>query len=96
VALTFKVMANPKPEARKKNVLLAGLLALIMLVGGFGLLTKFALGFPGWIVVKILCWILLASLVGLIHRNPSKKAALTSAATLALMLATYMVYFRPF
>ena len=73
-----------------------GILSLLMLVAGFGLLSKLALGFPGWVIVKLVCWLGLAALSGVAYRSPEKAGALSGIAIALVAVALYMVYFRPF
>ncbi len=96
-AVTFKVLAKPDPATRKRNVLVAGLFAFIMLVGGFGAQARGGWSLTdGWLIAKIVCWIVLAALVGLAYRRPNQIGALVWASRLAVLIAVYMVYFKPF
>jgi hypothetical protein len=96
VALTFQAFAAPRPETRKRVLALSGIAALVMLVAGFGLVAKLNLGFPGWVIVKLLCWLVLAGLAGTAYRRPGSTGALAWLATGLVAIALYMVYLRPF
>lgn len=94
-AVTFKVLAKPDPATRKRNLMVAGIFAFTMLVGGFGLHARLELQWYGWLIGKIVCWVVLASLAGLAYRKPEKTGALIWASRLAVLIAVYLVYFRP-
>jgi hypothetical protein len=94
-AYVFRAFAAP-PETRKNNLAISGFLSLIVLVAGFGLLTKLDLEFPGWAIVKLGCWLGLSALGGLGYRMPALRGLLTLIAAALVVLAVYMVYYRPF
>ena len=54
---TFYAFAAPA-ETRKRVLIITGIASLLVLIGGFGLITKLRVGFPGWIIVKIVCWVI--------------------------------------
>ena len=45
-AFLFQTFANPDPKNKKKSGILIGSLALLMLIGGFGLVATLHVGFP--------------------------------------------------
>lgn len=94
VAVTFQAFAAPAPTRRKKTLMIAGILALLMLVGGFGLAAKLGLDIAkeSWLHVKILCWVVVAAMAGLAFRMPRLSGVLTFITTLAVAAAVYMVY----
>ncbi len=93
VALTFAAFANPAPEARKRTLMLTGILSLIMLVGGFGLVAKVLGGaWPHWVLVKIACWLGLSALAGIAYRKPEKIGLLRWIAIALVVTALAMVY----
>ena len=91
---TFRAFSAP-PETRKGTLAISGILALVVLVGGFGLLSKLGLGFPTWAMVKLGCWLGLAALTGLGYRMPSLRTFWTLLASALVLIAVYMVYVRP-
>ncbi len=93
---TFAAFANPLPVMKRKVLMASGISSLLALIAGFGLAGLLKYGFPGWIVVKLVCWLGLSAMAGIAYRQP-KKIPVLGAATLGLLLiALYMVYFRPF
>ncbi len=95
-AYTFQAFANPDPARRKQTLMLTGILSLLMLTGGFGLVARLSYGWPGWVLVKVACWLGLSALAGIAFRKPEARGALTAIAIFLIALATYMVYDRPF
>lgn len=92
---TFYAFAAPA-ETRKRVLMIAGIASFLALVGGFGLLAKLKIGWPGWVFVKIVCWLALSALGGIGYRKRESAGALTVVATLALIIAVVMVYLKPF
>lgn len=93
-AVVFQGFANPDPKFRRRTLALSGILALTMLVGGFGLLAVMKVGFPWWIIVKLVCWFGLASVSGIGFRKPSLIPKLTFITAALVLLAIGTVYFR--
>jgi len=84
------------PETRKRVMMITGIASLLALVGGFGLLAKLQYGFPGWIIVKIVCWLGLSALAGFGYRRRGAAGALAAVALLFAFIAVVMVYTKPF
>jgi hypothetical protein len=95
-AASFYALAAPTPERRKKSLMITGILSLLMLVGGFGLVARLDYGWPGWILVKVVCWVVLSALAGLAFRKPKSTCTLGMIGALAIATAVFMVYKRPF
>ena len=94
-AYTFRAFAAPTAEARRANLMMTGIASLVALVAGFGLLAKLQLGFPVWVIVKLVCWLVLSGLAGMAHKK-GQAGALPSMALALLLVAVVMVYFKPF
>jgi hypothetical protein len=84
------------PETRKRVMMITGIASLLALVGGFGLLTKLQYGFPGWIIVKLVCWLGLSALAGFGYRRRGAVGVLAAVAVLLAFVAIVMVYTKPF
>ncbi|MGF1678232.1 MAG: hypothetical protein ACFCUX_03445 [Candidatus Methylacidiphilales bacterium] len=93
-AVVFQAFANPNPKFKKRTAILAGILGLLMLVGGFGLLAVMKLGFPWWVMVKLVCWLGLVSISGLAYRKPEKIRLWIALASAFLVIGIAVVYFR--
>jgi hypothetical protein len=92
---TFYAFAAPA-ETRKRVMMITGIASLLVLVGGFGLQAKLGYGFPGWLIVKMVCWLGLSALAGLGYRKRGAAGALSVVALLIAATAVVMVYTKPF
>jgi len=61
---------NFDARVRKFGAIMSGVGLLLLLVGGFGMQAKLHLGFPGWVIAKIVIWFVLGGMVALINRKP--------------------------
>jgi hypothetical protein len=84
------------PETRKRVMMITGIASLLTAIGGFGLLAKLGYGFPGWIIVKIVCWFGLSALAGFGYRRRGAAGALGVVAVAFALIAIVMVYLKPF
>ena len=92
-AHTFMAFANPAPENKKRTMIVTGIASLLVVVSGFGLLAKIYPGqFPGWVIVKLVCWLGLSALAGIAYRRPHMRGALALIALLLTLTALIMVY----
>lgn len=92
---TFYAFAAP-PETRKGVMIITGIASLVALIAGFGLQARLALGFPGWLIVKIVCWLGLSALAGFGYRRRGAAGALAAVAVILALIAVVMVYTKPF
>jgi hypothetical protein len=92
---TFYAFAA-SPETRKRVMMITGIASLVAVIAGFGLQAKLSLGFPGWLIVKIVCWLGLSALAGFGYRKRGAAGALAAVALLFAFIAVVMVYTRPF
>ncbi len=93
-AVVFQGFANPDPGNRKRSLALSGVLALLMLTGGFGLVAVMKVGFAWWVIVKLVCWLGLSSIGGIAFRKPHLIPRLSVLATVLVLVAISTVYFR--
>jgi hypothetical protein len=95
IAYTFYAFAAP-PETRKRVMIITGIASLLALVAGFGLKEKLGHGWPGWLIVKIFCWLGLSALAGFGYRRRGQAGILAVVALVLAFIAVLMVYTRPF
>ena len=93
---TFGAFAAPTPERRRNSAILTGVLSLLVLVGGFGLLAKTNTGWEVWVIVKLVCWLGISAMAGMVFRRPAKAPMLRALTILLFATAVTMVYVRPF
>lgn len=95
-ALSFAAFANPDPKWKRFVMMGTGLASLIMLITGIRMMLLIQSGMPGWIIVKLLCWLGINGLVVVAFRKPDKAVPLGTSAFLLLLIGVAMVYFKPF
>jgi hypothetical protein len=96
VGTVFWALSDPSSEKRKSALMWSGILSLIALAAGFGLLARLGIGFPLWVTIKIVCWLVLTGLVGMAFRMQDKTKALAGSAILLVVIAVVMVSLKPF
>jgi hypothetical protein len=92
---TFYAFAAP-PETRKRVLMITGIASLLTLVGGFGLQAKLAVGWPGWFVIKLVCWLGLSALAGIGYRRRGAAGTLALVTVALVLVAVVLVYTKPF
>jgi hypothetical protein len=92
---TFYAFSAPA-ETRKRVLMITGVMSLLMLVAGFGLITKLRIGFPGWIIVKIVCWLGLSAMAGMAYKRRAQANTLMLVTLALAIIAVLMVYLKPF
>ena len=92
---TFYAFAAPA-ETRKRVMMITGIASLVALIAAFGLQAKLQIGWPGWLFVKIVCWLALSALAGIGYRKRESVQGLIYIALAAVVVAVLMVYLKPF
>jgi hypothetical protein len=86
-------------RARGLVAALHGLGALLVLVGGFGMLARLGFRhgamFPGWLLVKLAVWVVLGVAVALPYRSPRLARPMLLVVPLLAGLAAYMAIYKP-
>lgn len=96
-AVTFSGFAAPQPHRRRRIMAASGILALVVLVTGFGLIsTVYANHFAGWMFVKMAAWLVVAALAGAAFRQPARARLFVLVTALTAFVAVLMVYLKPF
>jgi hypothetical protein len=96
VGYTFFAFAAA-PERRKHVLTMSGIAALLMLATGFRMWqAQFNFVLAGWVIVKLVCWLGIASISGMAFRR-REHAGLLAGITLTLgLIAIAMAYLKPF
>lgn len=92
---TFYAFAAPA-ETRKGVLMITGVMSLLVLVSGFGLLHTLQLGFPGWAIVKLVCWLALSAIGGIAYKRRNDSNLLMMIAFAFAITAVALVYLKPF
>lgn len=69
---------------------------VLMLVSGFGILAKLGMGFPGWVWVKVVLWLVFGALIAIPYRKPGWNGALLWLVPVLGGLAAYLAIYKPF
>lgn len=91
-----------KHDNRARRVLIGmhGAGAVLVLVGGFGMLARlgFAHGamFPGWLLGKLAVWAVLSVIVLVPYRWPRHAATMVLLLPLLALSAAWMAVYKPF
>jgi hypothetical protein len=80
---------------RRRNSLLHGLGLLLILVSGFGMLAKGNLGFPGWVMAKLVIFLLVGALPVWMRRR-NAPGMMTLISLIVVFLAGLLATLRPF
>jgi hypothetical protein len=75
--------------------ILHGIGVLLLLVAGFGNLAKLGIGFPTWVQIKIVLWLIVATLPMLINRMPNKATILWTSTLAIGIVAVFLAVYKP-
>lgn len=95
VAATFYAFAAA-PETRKRTAMWSGIASLLALLTGIRMWQGIYQFSGGWVIVKIVCWLVLSAVTGIAYRKREKAGALTWITLIAATIALVMVYVKPF
>lgn len=97
VAFTFSAIATASAGKNKRLLAVTGILALVMLTGGFGLMARleYSFGVQTWLVIKVAAWLLLTMAAGMAYRAPRRAGIWGGLAVLAISVAVLAVYLKP-
>ncbi len=73
-----------------------GIALLVILISGFGLIAKLGYGFPLWIWIKIVIWLLIGGAIALVRRLPQHATIFWLAIPLLGGFAAYLALYKPF
>ena len=96
-AHTYMAFANPAPENRRSTMMITGIASLLVLASGFGLLAKlYSNHLAGWMVVKLVCWLGLSALSGIVYRKAHLRGLFSFLGLTLILVALLMDYLKPF
>ena len=81
---------------KRMGAITSGIGLLLMLVGGFGLLAVMDFGWPLWVIVKMIIWVILGGMIVAINRLPKLAQDLWWSTIILGLVALLMVVLKPF
>ncbi len=94
--VTFAAFAAPQQDKRRPYLMMSGILSLLVFLSGFGEMGMREMGFPGWAIVKVVCWLVLTGLTGMAFRMTAQIPMLRIVAVAVIAIAVWMVTYKPF
>lgn len=85
-----------KKKATKYFAIFHGVGLLLLLVAGFGALAKLNLGFPPWVMVKVVLWVFFGASMVLFKRIPQMAKIWILLVPAVGILAIYLGTYKPF
>ena len=85
-------------SVRKLVAITHGIAMFIILLGGFGALARMGLAhgnLPGWILVKLACWVVLGVLVAIPYRRPLLARPIFWSLPVIGAIAVIMAIYKP-
>jgi hypothetical protein len=95
VAMTQRALAAPKAR-ESKPLRITAVVGVIGLVAAFGLIAKLKIGWPGWVIAKLVIWIAIAAIPGIVKGKPELAPKMTMVVIALVVAAVYLVVYKPF
>jgi hypothetical protein len=91
-------VTTPERMWRRSIAITHGIGMVLALVGGFGMLARLGIfwPWPGWVVGKIIIWLVFGILVALIGRTPALAKPLWWSTIALGAIAAYLALNKPF
>lgn len=95
--LARSLAGSDSASVRKLGSMTSGIGLLLILIAGFGMISKLGHSFTApWLIVKMLIWLALGGVIVLINRKPALAKALWWSILGLGAIATVMVYYVRF
>jgi hypothetical protein len=94
-----QINASTREQGWRRPVAIThGIGMVLVLVGGFGLLARLSIPWPwpGWVVGKIIIWLVFGALIAVIGRSPGLAKPLWWITIVLGGLAAYLALNKPF
>jgi hypothetical protein len=94
-----QINAGAREQVWRRPVAIThGIGVVLVLVSGFGMLAQAGIfwPWPGWVVGKIIIWLIFGALVALIGRTPTLAKPLWWTTIVLAAIAAYLALNRPF
>lgn len=69
---------------------------LLLLVAGFGLIAKLGGGFPGWMIAKVVIWLVLGASVVVFRKKPDAGKPMLIVLPILGLIAAGLALYKPF
>ncbi len=95
---TLRAAAGTRADAPGRKLTMAshGVALLVILISGFGMLAKLGYGFPVWVWLKIVIWLVIGAAITLIRRLPQCATIFWFAIPLLGAAAACLAIYKPF
>jgi len=91
--LARAILAADNKPVRVWGSIISGVGLLLLLVAGFGMQAKLGVGWPTWLILKIVIWILLGGALAFINRRPDWNVILWIAVIVLAGLSAWLGVF---
>ena len=84
---------------RKWIRVMHGIGMFLLVLGGFGLLARLGIahgGFPTWVTLKLVIWVLFGAAIALPHRGKGPARLVLLAIPILVLLAAALALYKPF
>lgn len=89
-------MGEDRKHINKFVGIFHGIGLLLLLVGGFGLVARLGIGFPVWVIIKVVLWLALSMIMILAKRKICTPKATALLALGLALVALALCAFKPF
>ncbi|MEM7582455.1 MAG: hypothetical protein AAF560_03670 [Acidobacteriota bacterium] len=72
-----------------------GIGLVLVLFSGFGMIAKLGYGFPAWVIIKLVIWLLIGGAIALIRRMPQQAMLFWWALPVLGAFAAYLAIYKP-
>jgi hypothetical protein len=97
--LLHHILGGARDHSWRKPVAIThGIGLLLVLLGGFGMLARLGIHWPwpGWILVKLVIWVIFGALSALVARSATLAQPLWWVTIILAGLAAYLALYKPF
>jgi hypothetical protein len=96
IGATFYAFAAA-PQTKTRVAVFSGIAALLVLMSGFRMWqTQFGMAVAGWVIVKLVCWLAIASFSSLAYRQRERAGLWITLTIVLAVIAVTMAYLKPF
>lgn len=95
LTLQALIGSDEKNAGRKLAGITHGIALLLVLITGFGMIAKLGLGFPLWVWIKVVIWLLIGVSIALIRRLPQYAVMFWFALPLLGAFGAYLAIYKP-